>query len=370
MDLLTIGTFARVTGLTRKALRLYDELDLLRPARTDPGTGYRLYALEQLERARLVAWLRRAGMPLPRIREVCAGSPGDAAALVRCWWAEVERDTRTRRCLVEDLVGALSEEDDPVPTTSTPLVLRCAAGSDRGLVRADNQDRAAGGADHLAVADGFGPDGARAGELAVSAVAGTAPGAGAGTVLAALDDAVHRLGEQLDEPPAPAGTERAGQLPEGPSNSGATLTALVRAGGSRLALVHIGDSRAYLLREGLLTRLTHDHTLVRSMVEAGTLTEAEAASHPERATLLRAVDGTGPVEADLALHEIRAGDRILLCTDGVHAVLTAAAIDGALRAAPDPDTVVARLTELALAAGAPDNVGIAVADVAPAPGPE
>ncbi|MBW0105404.1 MerR family transcriptional regulator [Pseudonocardia sp. KRD291] len=368
MELLTIGRFARVAGLTRKALRLYDELDLLRPARTDPVTGYRLYAPDQLERARLVAWLRRAGMPLPLIRAVCDAPAGTAAGAVQRWWATVERDTVGRRDLVAALVRSLSEEDDPMVTTPTPtpgpLVLRCAAGSDRGLVRMRNQDRAAGGDGYLAVSDGFGPGGGRAGDLAVSAVADLAPSSGAASVLAVLEDAVTRIGAQLDGA-APDGSPR--EVGQDGLGQGATLTALVRAGDSRLALVHVGDSRAYLLREGRLSRLTHDHTLVRSMVDAGTLTEEEAASHPERSTLLRAVTGGGSsAGADLALHEIRAGDRILLCTDGVHTVLPAVAIDDVLRTAPAPDAVVHRLTELALAAGAPDNVGIAVADVAAA----
>lgn len=79
MALLTIGAFARASRLSPRALRLYDDLGLLRPVRTDPLTGYRLYALEQLAQARLVSWLRRIGMPLVRIRVVCALAPDDAA---------------------------------------------------------------------------------------------------------------------------------------------------------------------------------------------------------------------------------------------------------------------------------------------------
>ncbi|BFO21240.1 hypothetical protein SHKM778_76280 [Streptomyces sp. KM77-8] len=75
MGMLTIGAFAKACRLSPKALRLYDELDLLRPARVDPHTGYRYYAPEQLERARLVAWLRRVGMPLAGIRRVCSSTP-------------------------------------------------------------------------------------------------------------------------------------------------------------------------------------------------------------------------------------------------------------------------------------------------------
>jgi DNA-binding transcriptional MerR regulator len=92
MNMLTIGAFAKATRLSPKALRLYDELDLLRPARVDPHTGYRYYAVEQLERARLVAWLRRLGMPLARIRTVCALPPTAAAQDIRAYWARVEAD--------------------------------------------------------------------------------------------------------------------------------------------------------------------------------------------------------------------------------------------------------------------------------------
>jgi PPM family protein phosphatase len=82
-ETLTIGAFAKASRLSPKALRLYDELDLLRPARVDPDTGYRYYAPEQLEQARLVAWLRRLGMPLARIRQVRAMEPAAAAQEIR-----------------------------------------------------------------------------------------------------------------------------------------------------------------------------------------------------------------------------------------------------------------------------------------------
>ena len=82
MELMTSGAFARASGLSRKALRLYDELGLLHPAQVDPVTSYRLYDSGQLERARLVAWLRRLGMPLADIRAVSALPPAPAAAKV------------------------------------------------------------------------------------------------------------------------------------------------------------------------------------------------------------------------------------------------------------------------------------------------
>jgi PPM family protein phosphatase len=89
VGLLTIGAFARAAGLSPKALRLYDELGLLPPAQVDPLSGYRFYEPEQLERARLVAWLRRLGMPLAGIRVVCDLEPAAAADVVTAYWAQV-----------------------------------------------------------------------------------------------------------------------------------------------------------------------------------------------------------------------------------------------------------------------------------------
>jgi DNA-binding transcriptional MerR regulator len=111
MGLLTIGEFARASRLSPKALRLYDELGLLRPARTDPASGYRRYDPGQLERARLVALLRRLGMPLARIRVVCDLAPVAAAGAVAAYWAEVETDTADRRELASFLVDELSGKD-------------------------------------------------------------------------------------------------------------------------------------------------------------------------------------------------------------------------------------------------------------------
>ncbi|MBK3589757.1 MerR family transcriptional regulator, partial [Streptomyces sp. MBT57] len=99
MGLLTIGTFAKASRLSPKALRLYDELGLLTPARVDPVSGYRLYAPEQLDQARLVAWLRRLGMPLARIQHVNTLESAAATQEIRAFWAEVEADTAARRDL-------------------------------------------------------------------------------------------------------------------------------------------------------------------------------------------------------------------------------------------------------------------------------
>lgn len=335
MDLLTTGAFARASGLTRKALRLYDELGLLRPAVVDESTGYRYYGRDQLAHATLVAWLRRVGMPLARIRSVCDAA--DRAKAIRTWWAETERDTAARRDLVH---GLLSTYDTQEPSMTT-FVLDAAATTDRGLVRPADLDRASAGPTPLAVSDGFGPAGAEVSAALVARVA----------ALPSSDETL----EQLQSLVASAG----GDDPD----SGATVTALVRCGGDRIALVHVGDSRASLLRDGQLSRLTHDHTLVAAMVEAGELAETEAASHPQRSVLLRAVTPGADDDPDLARHTVHAGDCILLATDGLHTVVAADAIASALRDSTSPAGTVARLIELAHAAGAPHNIAVAVADV-------
>jgi DNA-binding transcriptional MerR regulator len=99
MDLLSIGEFARASRLSPETLRLYDELGLLPPAHVDPVTGYRFYAPDQLERTRLVLWLRRLGMPPARIRSVCELDDAAAAAEISAFWAEVKAETAARRDL-------------------------------------------------------------------------------------------------------------------------------------------------------------------------------------------------------------------------------------------------------------------------------
>ncbi|MDX3227140.1 MerR family transcriptional regulator [Streptomyces sp. ME19-01-6] len=379
MGLLTIGAFAKASRLSPKALRLYDELGLLTPARVDPVTGYRLYAPRQLERARLVAWLRRLGMPLARISEVCELWELDAAAAareVRAFWARVEAETAARRDLAAFLIDHLSWKDPAMSPTVEPLKIRYAALSDTGLVRESNQDTAYAGPRLLAVADGFGAGGAPAGAAAVQVLKrldaeGVGVGVPAGDLLNVLEDAVEQAGRAV--------RDIAGSGPA-PHEVGTTLTAMLWTG-SQLALVHIGDSRAYLLREGGLFQITHDHTVVQSMVDEGRLSPEEAAFHPQRSLLLRALTGgaggTGEaggaggvggaggagVTADIRLRDARSGDRYLLCSDGLSAVVPTDAVRQVLTSADDPEQAVRELIALANRAGGPDNVSCVVADV-------
>ncbi|MFJ8199812.1 MerR family transcriptional regulator [Streptomyces sp. NPDC096152] len=354
MGLLTIGAFAKASRLSPKALRLYDELGLLTPARVDPVTGYRLYAPEQLDQARLVAWLRRLGMPLARIQKVCALEAGPASQEIRSFWAQVEADTAARRDLAAFLIDHLSRKDPAMSPTAKPLGIRCAALSDTGLVRESNQDTAYAGSRLLAVADGYGRRGAPASAAAVDALkhleAGSIP---AGDLLNVLEDAV----EQAEH--AVHGVAGAGSSPE---EAGTTLTAMLWTG-SQLALVHVGDSRLYLLRDGELFQITHDHTMVQSMVDEGRLSPEEAASHPQRSLLIRALGQGAGATPDMRLHDARRGDRYLLCSDGLSTVVPTEEIHRVLSRTTEPEQAVRELVTLANDSGGPDNVSCVVAEV-------
>src|SRR5579863_3639885 len=192
VDLLTIGAFARAARLSPKALRLYDSLGLLAPAHVDEVSGYRFYRPDQLERARLVAWLRRLGMPLARIRVVCDLPPRAAAAEVAAFWAQAEIDLASRRDLAAFLTSYLTGKDTAMPDSGsgTGLAIRYAAGSDIGRHRPANQDAAYASARLLAVADGMGGGGDMASAAAIDALKPLEAGLPTGDLLNVLADAV------------------------------------------------------------------------------------------------------------------------------------------------------------------------------------
>jgi PPM family protein phosphatase len=235
------------------------------------------------------------------------------------------------------------------------LALRFAARSDVGLLRDGNEDSLYAGPRVLAVADGMG--GHAAGEVA-SAVAVAAlatldeddPG---GDLLATLRESAGAANEHL--------REMVSGDPE-LDGMGTTLTALLFAG-SRLGLLHVGDSRCYLLRDGVLTQITKDHTLVQTLVDEGRISEEEASTHPQRNLIARVLDGRDVVDFDLSVREARVGDRYLLCSDGLTGpVGRRETLQEALEL-PDPQDACDRLVALALRGGGPDNVTVIVADV-------
>jgi PPM family protein phosphatase len=233
------------------------------------------------------------------------------------------------------------------------LVLRYAARSDRGLIRGNNQDSVYAGPRLLAVADGMG--GHAAGDVAskvvIAALEHLDDDTPSGDMLQSLRQAVFEGSEHLRE-----------VIRESPQleGMGTTLTAILFAGG-RLALCHVGDSRAYLVRDGVLSQITHDDTFVQTLIDDGRITPEEANTHPQRSLLLRALNGQ-EVEPDLSMREARDGDRYLLCSDGLSGVVSEETLAEALKD-PDPESTADRLIELALRSGGPDNVTVIVADV-------
>src|SRR5215469_12209254 len=352
VKLLTIGEFARASRLSPKALRLYDELGLLRPVRVDEYSGYRYYSPDQLEQARLVAWLRRVGMPLATIAEINGRPPAEVAAAVTAFLRVAEAEFSERKGLALFLLDYLSEGQTAMPATQ--LAIRYAAASDIGRERDRNQDAAYAGTRLLAVADGWGPGGDAASETVIDALRPLESAESAGDLLNALSDAVTVATSSL---------RTAAESDPEFADSGSTLTAMLWSG-SRLALVHIGDTRAYLLRDGGLFQITHDHSVVQSLIDAGRLTPEEAVSHPQRSLLLRALGAGDDGRPDVSLHDAVAGDRYLLCSDGLTSVVPVAVIRETLNEPESaPGEVVQRLIELANAAGGPDNIACVVADV-------
>lgn len=237
-----------------------------------------------------------------------------------------------------------------------PLVLRYAARSHVGMVRAKNDDSAYAGKYLAIVADGMG--GHAGGDVA-----------SASTVL----DLVHL---DRDGYAGDAGTHLADEIQTANSllselvhvnpklaGMGTTVTALLLSEG-RLAYAHIGDSRAYRLKHGVFEQISTDHTFVQRMIDQGRMTPAEAEQHPHKNVLMRVLgDVDASPELDLDHFDAEVGERWLLCSDGLNFVrhqMIEEVVRNTRSLADCADTLV----ELTLAAGAPDNVTVVVVEVA------
>ncbi|MDA0564629.1 Stp1/IreP family PP2C-type Ser/Thr phosphatase [Streptomonospora sp. S1-112] len=236
------------------------------------------------------------------------------------------------------------------------IALRYAAYSDVGCLREGNEDSAYAGPYLLAVADGMG--GHAGGEIASAIAISTlmtldedvpTTEAMVGSLQQAVEHANNLLAQRVKEEP---------RL----ENMGTTLTAMLWSG-ARVAMIHVGDSRAYLLRGDEFGQITHDHTLVQTLVDEGKITEEEVATHPQRSLLLRALDGRSQVDPDISISEARVGDRYLLCSDGLSGVVSTETIRETLAAERNPDAAARRLIDLANRGGGPDNITAVVADV-------
>jgi serine/threonine protein phosphatase PrpC len=220
--------------------------------------------------------------------------------------------------------------------------------TDTGRARRENEDSSFARAPLFVVADGMG--GAQAGEvaskIAVEVFQGGLPEGGspeerlAGCAQAA-NQRIYEVSRTDDE--------RAGM--------GTTLTA-VYVDDNDLAVAHVGDSRAYLFRDGELGRLTQDHTLVEELLKRGKLTEEQAAEHPQRSIITRALGIDPQVEVDTWTYAARAGDVVLMCSDGLTSMISEKQIAEILSQEPDLDRAAERLIAEANEAGGRDNITV------------
>jgi protein phosphatase len=236
------------------------------------------------------------------------------------------------------------------------LYLRIGALSHVGIVRDGNEDSLFAGHQLLVVADGVG--GSAYGEVASATTISTLapidaePPESVDDPLAVLRTGVRAANDRLREM-----TDRDPKL----SGMGTTLTALLWSQ-QRLGLAQVGDSRAYRLRDGQLDQISRDQTFVQMLVEEGRITAEQALSHPQRSVILSAIDGREPLEPALELLDPQAGDRYLLCSDGLSDYVAVSDIAAGMTS-DDPQPTCERLVALALDAGAPDNVTCIVADL-------
>ena len=221
--------------------------------------------------------------------------------------------------------------------------------TDTGRQRRVNEDAFHARAPLFAVADGMG--GAQAGEVASgTAVAMLSEGlpAGSGSEPDRLAAAVRAANAKIHELSV-TDEERAGM--------GTTLTA-AWVGEKEVSLVHVGDSRCYRWREGSLERLTDDHSLVEEMVRQGRLTPEEAAIHPQRSIITRALGPEDHVEPDTVTVPARGGDLFLLCSDGLTSMIGEEEIAGVLASTQDIEAAGRALVDLANEAGGRDNITV------------
>lgn len=227
---------------------------------------------------------------------------------------------------------------------------RIAAVTDIGHVRDQNEDRYLVAEPVVAVADGMG--GHLGGEVAAQLAVETLERLTQrreGSLADRVREANRAVWERSRSDPTVAGM-------------GTTLTA-VELGEGRARVAHVGDSRAYRFRDGELLRLTEDHTVVHRMVLEGQLTEEQAELHPYRNILTRVLGVEPAVDVDEAEVDLRPGDRLLLCSDGLTGMLPERRILQVLAEETDPRSAADRLVAEANAAGGVDNITVIVVDV-------
>ena len=228
-----------------------------------------------------------------------------------------------------------------------------------GLVRAGNEDSALTSNALIAVADGMG--GHAAGEVA-SRIAIQVLAANSRVITAkdidqeSADDIFATSISDIDDALANASDENPAL-----TGMGTTLSALFLRGNA-VALLHVGDSRVYRLRGNTLEQLSRDHTIIQELLDQGSITEADIATHPQRSVLTQVLMGDGRSQPSLTIFDVKSDDRYLLCSDGLTGVVSdkeiKAIIKGKARGA-----AVDALIDAAYVQGAPDNVTVVLADL-------
>jgi PPM family protein phosphatase len=219
--------------------------------------------------------------------------------------------------------------------------------SDLGRQRQGNEDNYFVRAPLFVVADGMG--GAQAGEvaskMAVEAFDGGLPDESpADALVSVIEDANRRIHDR-----SRTEAQRAGM--------GTTVTAAY-VGEQEVTIAHVGDSRAYVLRDGELKRLTRDHSLVGELVARGKLTEEQAETHPQRSVITRALGPEPEVQVDVQVHQARAGDLFMVCSDGLTSMVPEARVREVLGAAGSLDEAGRELVTAANDAGGRDNITV------------
>ena len=226
------------------------------------------------------------------------------------------------------------------------------ARSDVGLVRGHNEDSFLLRTPLFMVSDGMG--GHAAGEvassIAVETVGEQAPGTADDVLLGAAVEAANMAVIEASE----QGIGKPGM--------GCTATAVLIEK-NKMAVAHVGDSRAYVLRQGTLVRVTHDHSYVEELVDSGQITADEARTHPSRSIITRALGSDPDMYADHFSLEVNDGDRIILCSDGLSSMISDAEIESLAVSSATPQQAADNLVAAALTAGGADNVTVVVVDV-------
>jgi protein phosphatase len=230
--------------------------------------------------------------------------------------------------------------------------LKTASRTELGHVRDNNEDAVFTSSRLAVVADGMG--GHPGGEIASAVAVSLVQAAFTGRSLDELQAAVRAANRAI--------WDRASGNPE-LEGMGTTVCAAGVTNDGDLAVVHVGDSRAYVLHDGLLRRITDDHSLTAELVRRGELREEDALEHPQRGVITRVLGGAAHVEPDGSTHRTTIGDRLLLCSDGLFNELRDEDIASIMTANEQVEGTADGLVELALERGGRDNVTVVVAEI-------